>query len=116
MENKTDIVFVIDKSGSMSGLEKDTVGGINSIIKTQKGEPGSATVTTVLFNHKVEDPNFILFRGFDDEFYAPQSEGAIAWNDPTLAIDWLIPTQDIILSEKDKCHPLFNDFETPFSL
>lgn len=57
-----------------------------------------------------------IFQYKCDEFYAPQSEGAIAWNDPTLAIDWLIPTQDIILSEKDKCHPLFNDFETPFSL
>lgn len=57
-----------------------------------------------------------IFQYKCDEFYAPQSEGAIAWNDPTLAIDWPIPTQDIILSEKDKCHPLFNDFETPFSL
>ena len=44
-----------------------------------------------------------------DNYYAPQSEGAIIWNDPTLAIHWKIPEQDIILSEKDKKHPLFKD-------
>ena len=44
-----------------------------------------------------------------DNYYVPQSEGAIIWNDPTLAIDWKIPEQDIILSEKDKKHPLFKD-------
>lgn len=41
-----------------------------------------------------------------DNLYAPQSEGAIKWNDPTLGIDWQIPEKDIILSEKDKHHPL----------
>ena len=40
-----------------------------------------------------------------DNFYAPSEEGAIAWDDPTLAIDWGIPAEDILLSEKDMCHP-----------
>jgi len=40
-----------------------------------------------------------------DSLYAPQSEGAIAWDDRTLGIDWKIPTADIVLSEKDKHHP-----------
>ncbi len=40
-----------------------------------------------------------------DSFYCPSSEGGIAWNDPTLAVDWRIPAADIILSEKDKHHP-----------
>lgn len=44
-----------------------------------------------------------------DNYYAPQSEGAIIWNDPELGIDWKIPAKDIILSEKDKKHPLFKD-------
>ena len=44
-----------------------------------------------------------------DNYYAPQSEGAIIWNDPELGIDWKIPAEDIILSEKDKKHPLFKD-------
>lgn len=44
-----------------------------------------------------------------DNFYAPQSEGAIAWNDPALAIDWHIPANEVILSEKDKHHPLLSE-------
>lgn len=39
-----------------------------------------------------------------DDFYAPDTEGAIAWNDPELAIDWQLPEESIILSEKDKGH------------
>ena len=40
-----------------------------------------------------------------DNYYAPDSEGAIAWNDADLAIDWQIPAEKVILSEKDKQHP-----------
>ncbi|MBR1835278.1 MAG: dTDP-4-dehydrorhamnose 3,5-epimerase [Bacteroidales bacterium] len=55
-----------------------------------------------------------IFQYKCDEFYAPQSEGAIAWNDPDLGIQWGIPEDQTILSEKDKHHPLFKDFQTPF--
>lgn len=41
-----------------------------------------------------------------DNLYAPESEGAIQWNDPALGIDWRIPVADVVLSEKDKKHPL----------
>ena len=44
-----------------------------------------------------------------DNLYAPQSEGAIAWNDPDLNIDWRIPTDKIILSPKDSNHPLLRE-------
>ena len=49
-----------------------------------------------------------------DNFYAPQSEGAIAWDDPDLGIDWKIPAEDVILSAKDTCHPRLKDAEWPF--
>lgn len=55
-----------------------------------------------------------IFQYKCDEFYAPQSEGAIAWNDPDLAIDWCIPADKVILSEKDKKHPFLRDFKSPF--
>lgn len=50
-----------------------------------------------------------------DSFYAPQSEGAIAWNDPALGIDWRIPEGEAVLSEKDMRHPLLADADIPFS-
>ncbi|MCR4949966.1 MAG: VWA domain-containing protein [Solobacterium sp.] len=52
--NKTEIVFILDRSGSMSGLEKDTIGGYNSFLRKQKNEEGDAVVSTVLFDHKTE--------------------------------------------------------------
>ena len=42
-----------------------------------------------------------------DEYYAPQSEGGVAWDDPDLAIDWQIPLEDVRLSEKDRHNPEF---------
>ncbi len=50
----TEIVFILDRSGSMSGLEKDTIGGFNSMLKKQRGEPGDAVVSTVLFDNETE--------------------------------------------------------------
>ena len=50
----TEIVFIIDKSGSMAGLEDDTVGGFNSFIEKQKSEDGVAYVTTVMFSTRHE--------------------------------------------------------------
>lgn len=46
-----------------------------------------------------------------DEFYCPESEGAIAWDDPDLAIDWKLPAEDVILSDKDRKHPRLKDAE-----
>ena len=48
-----------------------------------------------------------VFQYKTDNFYCPESEGAIMWNDPVLAIDWQLPASDIILSDKDKSNPPF---------
>lgn len=50
----TELVFILDRSGSMSGLEQDTIGGYNSLLDKQKSEPGEATITTVLFDDQYE--------------------------------------------------------------
>ena len=50
----TEIVFILDRSGSMAGLENDTIGGFNAMIQKQKGEPGEALVSTVLFDNVSE--------------------------------------------------------------
>ena len=50
-----------------------------------------------------------------DEFYHPEAEGAIAWDDKELGIQWPIPAADVVLSEKDKHHPLLKDFDSPFT-
>ena len=52
--NITEIVFILDRSGSMSGLEKDTIGGFNSLIEKQKKEEGTAYISTVLFDNHSE--------------------------------------------------------------
>lgn len=49
-----------------------------------------------------------------DEFYAPSEEGAIAWDDPDLGIDWKVPADKIILSAKDACHPRLKDSDYLF--
>ena len=49
-----ELVFILDRSGSMSGLEKDTIGGFNSMMEKQKKENGEVLVTTVLFDNRIE--------------------------------------------------------------
>lgn len=52
--NITEMVFILDRSGSMGGLEKDTIGGFNSLIEKQKKQDGKCYVSTVLFDHETE--------------------------------------------------------------
>ena len=53
-KNLTELVFILDRSGSMAGLEGDTIGGFNAMIEKQKREPGEALVSTVLFDNETE--------------------------------------------------------------
>ena len=51
----------------------------------------------------------VVFQYKCDNYYAPQSEGALTWDDPNLGIDWRIPADKVILSEKDRHHPRLKD-------
>ena len=53
MNNLTEIVFVLDRSGSMHGMEEDTIGGFNSMLEQQKAESGEAVLSAVLFSSSV---------------------------------------------------------------
>lgn len=56
----------------------------------------------------------VVFQYKCDNFYAPQHEGALAWDDPDLGIDWKVPAADVILSEKDRRHSRLKDAEWLF--
>ncbi|MBO5276062.1 MAG: dTDP-4-dehydrorhamnose 3,5-epimerase [Alistipes sp.] len=56
----------------------------------------------------------VVFQYKCDNLYAPQSEGAIAWNDPEIGIDWGLKAEDVLLSAKDATHPLLSEAEELF--
>ena len=56
----------------------------------------------------------VLFQYKCDNYYTPQNEGGILWNDPDLNIDWRIPADKVVLSEKDTRHPMLKDYVTDF--
>ena len=68
--NLTELVFILDRSGSMGGLESDTIGGFNSMLAKQQAEPGEARITTVLFDDKYE----VLHDRHDIKAVSPISE------------------------------------------
>ena len=53
-KNLTELVFILDRSGSMQGLEGDTIGGFNAMLEKQKREPGQALVSTILFDDRTQ--------------------------------------------------------------
>ena len=53
-KNCTELVFILDRSGSMAGLERDTIGGMNAMLEKQRKEPGEVLVSTVLFDHETK--------------------------------------------------------------
>ena len=66
----TEVVFILDKSGSMSGLEADTIGGFNSMIEKQKKEDGEAIISTVLFS----DENDVIYDRVDVNKVEPMND------------------------------------------
>lgn len=69
-EELTEIVFILDRSGSMSGLESDTIGGYNAMLEKQKSAPGQAIVSTVLFDDRCE----VLHDRLDIKTVVPMSD------------------------------------------
>ena len=53
-KNLTELVFILDRSGSMAGLEQDTIGGFNAMLEKQRKEPGEAIISTVMFDNETE--------------------------------------------------------------
>ena len=102
---------------------------LDVVVDLRKGSPSYGTHVAVELS---EENHRMLFipRGFAhgfsvlspdaifqykcDNYYAPQSEGAVAWDDPILSIDWRVPTPDVSLSTKDAYHPCLDEFNTPF--
>ena len=70
-KNLTEIVFILDRSGSMSGLETDTIGGFNAMIAKQKKEPGEALISTVLFDSE----SVVLHDRVDIQQIRPMTDG-----------------------------------------
>ena len=68
--NHTEVVFILDRSGSMGGLESDTVGGFNSMLAKQQEQDGECRITTVLFDHEYE----ILHDRIDIQAVSPITE------------------------------------------
>lgn len=66
----TELVFILDKSGSMAGLESDTIGGFNAMLQKQKALPGQCRITTVLFDNRYE----LLHDRIDIRAVSPMTE------------------------------------------
>ena len=69
-KNLTELVFILDRSGSMGGLEPDAIGGFNAMLTRQKEQEGEANVTTILFDHEVQ----LLHDRFPLKAVAPLTE------------------------------------------
>lgn len=106
----TELVFILDRSGSMSGLESDTIGGFNSMLEKQKKEEGDAIITTVLFDNEYELlHDRVNLKGIqsitDKEYYV---RGTTALLDAVgLTINKLINVQKHTTKEERAGHVMF---------
>ncbi|SKA87736.1 hypothetical protein SAMN05443428_10849 [Caloramator quimbayensis] len=92
----TELVFILDRSGSMSGLESDTIGGFNSMLEKQKKEEGQALVTTVLFDDKYE----LLHYRIDIKNIMPLTEKEYYVRGTTALLDAIGKTINKIVNEQ----------------
>jgi uncharacterized protein YegL len=81
--NLTELVFILDRSGSMGGLENDTIGGFNSMLAKQQTEPGECRITTVLFDNQYD----VLHDRIDIKAVSPISESEYFVRGQTALLD-----------------------------
>lgn len=90
----TELVFILDRSGSMSGLEKDTIGGFNSMLQKQRELAGECRITTVLFDNRYE----LLHDRIDIRAVSPMSEKEYFVGGSTALIDAVGATLNKMIS------------------
>ena len=105
MKDLTELVFILDRSGSMSGLEKDTIGGFNSLIEKQKREKGDAIVTTILFNNTSK----VLYNRVDLKDVKPLTENDYVVYGGTALVDAV----GIAISQINRIHMSMKKEEVP---
>ncbi|MCL1926609.1 MAG: VWA domain-containing protein [Syntrophorhabdaceae bacterium] len=99
--NLTELVFIIDRSGSMGGLESDTIGGFNSMLAKQQTEPGECRITTVLFDDKYE----ILHDRIDTKAVSPLTEKEYFVRGTTALLDAVGKTIHKIINVQKRTAP-----------
>lgn len=102
--NLTEIVFILDRSGSMGHLVEDTIGGFNSFIETQKQEDGEALLTTVLFDDKYE----VLHNGVDIKTVKPMTTKEYSARGMTALLDAIGKTINTV---GDRLNKLEEDYK-----
>ena len=93
-ENLTDLVFILDRSGSMGGLESDTIDGYNAMLSKQKNQSGRANVTTVLFDDEYE----LIHERLDIEKVEPITEKQYFVRGTTALLDAIGKTLSLMIS------------------
>lgn len=97
-KNLTELVFILDKSGSMAGLERDTIGGFNSMLNKQKSLPGECRITTVLFDNRYE----LLHDRIDIQAVSPMTEKEYQVGGTTALLDAIGQTiQKLVYVQKN---------------
>ena len=96
-----ELVFVLDRSGSMYGLESDTAGGFNRVLEEQKNGKGKVFVTTVLFNHQTE----VLHEHVPIDAMPEMTAEDVASGGSTALLDALGSTIEMTISRQRRCQP-----------
>lgn len=100
-KNLTEMVFILDRSGSMSRLVTDTVGGYNSLIEKQMKEEGEASVTTVLFDDKYE----VICDNIDIKKVEPMTDKVYYARGMTALLDAIGKTINVISARQKNAVP-----------